>query len=545
MAIPSVHATPAARRRSRAFVSTPPTRLLVIGIDAASPDLLDAWIADGTLPNLAALSSRGLVARTRGIEGFFVGSTWASLYTGTNPAQHGLHYQMQLVPGSYRLEDRAKGAFVQRDPFWRVLSRAGKRVAVLDVPLSRIESELNGVQVVEWGAHDAFFGYSTMPPELASEIEARMGRHPARASCDAAGRGAKEYLEFISALEEGVRRKGEWSAELLARGEWDLFMQVFTESHCVGHQCWHLHDAAHPAHDASIAAITGDPLRAVYRTIDAAIGELVDAAGDAHVIVFAAHGMSHRYGAHFLLRNVLCALGAAAPPAKLLRERVRDLGSRAWHALPAPVRMLLSPLRRRVMPGNAAATHAGTPGIGVDPDRSRCFPLANGLAVSGIRLNLAGREPRGMLAPGEQADRFVKQLEEDLLAIVDDASGAPLVSRVLHTRDLYEGEHLDALPDLLVVWNEAVAIGSTALGGGAGARVRARSPKIGTMEGANDYGRSGEHRPGGWLVAAGPGVVRGRLERAPYLLDLAPTFARILGVELPGAEGTPISEIVE
>jgi hypothetical protein len=74
--------------------------------------------------------------------------------------------------------------------------------------------------------------------------------------------------------------------------------------------------------------------------------------------------------------------------------------------------------------------------------------------------------------------------------------------------------------------------------------VSARSPKIGTIVGANDYGRSGEHRPGGWLVATGPGVSNGRLDREPSLLDLAPTFARILGVELPGAAGAPIGEIV-
>jgi predicted AlkP superfamily phosphohydrolase/phosphomutase len=523
-------------------VSASPTRLLVIGIDAASPDLLDAWIADGTLPSLAALSRRGLVARTRGVEGFFVGSTWASLYTGTNPAQHGLHYQMQLVPGSYRLEDRSAGAFVEREPFWRVLSRAGKRVAVLDVPLSRIEAELNGVQVVEWGGHDAFFGYSTLPPELAPHIESRFGRHPAGASCDAEGRSAEQYREFVSSLERGVQRKGAWTAELLARGGWDLFMQVFTESHCVGHQCWHLHDPAHPAHDAAVAAITGDPLREVYRAIDRELGSLVQAAGDAYVIVFAAHGMASRYGAHFLLRDVLIALGVATAPGQPLRARLRDAAARAWHAAPEWMRAMARPLRRGVMSGSAADSRS--PGIGVDPDRSFCFPLANGLAVSGIRLNLVGREPRGTLAPGVQADRFIEQLEKDLLAIVDDVSGARLVARVLRTRDLYAGEHLDALPDLLVEWNEGVANGSTALAGGAGARVSARSDRIGTIAGANDYGRSGEHRPGGWLVAAGPGVEHGRLERAPSLLDLAPTFARILGVELHGAEGTPIPEIV-
>ena len=486
-------------------MTAPPARLLVIGIDAASPELLDAWIADGTLPNLAALvasRTRGTDARHRGLlRWLHVGRRCTR--ARTRPST-GCTIRCSSCPGATGSRIARRGAFVERDPFWRVLSRAGKRVAVLDVPLSKLEAELNGVQVVEWGAHDAFFGYSTLPPELASCIETRFGRHPAGASCDAARRGAEEYRRVRSRRSRAAcERKGAWSAELLARGGWDLFMQVFTESHCVGHQCWHLHDPAHPAHDAAVAAITGDPLRTVYRAIDREVGALVQAAGDAHVIVFAAHGMASRYGAHFLLRDVLFALGVAAPTRQSLRGRVRDVAGRAWQSMPERLRVLAGPLRRRVMSGVAA--RAVTPEIGVDPDRSLCFPLANGLAVSGIRLNREGREPRGTLAPGEQTDRFVEQLEQDLLAIVDDASGAPLVKRVLRTRDLYEGEHLDALPDLLVEWNEGVANGSTALGGGAGARVSARSPKIGTITGVNDYGRSGEHRPGGWLVAAGPG----------------------------------------
>jgi predicted AlkP superfamily phosphohydrolase/phosphomutase len=422
-----------------------------------------------------------------------------------------------------------------------VLSRAGKRVAVLDVPLTKLEPELNGVQVVEWGGHDAFFGYATMPPALALDIEQRFGRHPADASCDASGRGAREYRAFAASLEKGIARKAEWSAELLARGGWDLFLTVFTEAHCVGHQCWHLHDPQHPSHDPAVTAITGDPLRPVYRAIDAAIGTLVESAGDTDIVVFAAHGMSTRYGAHFLLRDMLYALGVAAPPRVPLRSRVRDAVAGLWRALPSAVRSRLSPLRDRVSPSGDAGV--SDPVIDVDLGLSRCFPLANGLAVSGVRLNLAGREPRGLLAP-EDADRFCAELETDLLAIVDDITGERLVRRVIRTRELYAGERLDALPDLLVEWSDAVAHGTTALGDGAAARVRARSPKIGVIEGTNDYGRSGEHRPGGWFVAAGPDARAMRMTREISVLDLAPTFTRILGVELPGADGEPIEEIV-
>jgi len=524
-------------------VSAARTRVLAIGIDAASPELLDQWIADGTLPNLAALCAGGVRARTHGLDGFFVGSTWPSMYTGANPASHGFHYQMQLVPGSYRLADRALGAFVEREPFWRALTRAGKRVAVLDVPLSKLEPELRGVQVVEWGGHDAFFGHATMPPELAVRIRERHGAHPLGISCDGAGRGAADYGALVAALEEGVRRKTRWSMELLALGDWDLFMQVFTESHCVGHQCWHLHDAAHPAFDRAMAATVGDPLRAVYRAIDGAVGELVRAAGDARVVVFSAHGMSHRFGAHFLLRDVLFALGAATPLASGPRERVRAAASRVWRALPGGVRAWLAPLRR--VSSSRRARRSAIAGLGVDTDRSRCFPLPNGLAVSGIRLNLAGREPHGILAPGDDAEQFVMRLSKELLEITDETTGAPLVARVMRTCDLYAGEHLDALPDVLVEWSDSVAVGSTTLGGGARSRVVARSPRVGTVKGANDYGRSGEHRAGGWLVAAGPGIASRQLDREPSLLDLAPTFARMLGVDLETADGQAIRELTE
>src|SRR6185437_17000839 len=103
-----------------------------------------------------------------------------------------------------------------------------------------------------------------------------------------------------------------------------------------------------------------------------------------------------------------------------------------------------------------------------------------------------------------------ERLESDLLTIVDDTTGGALISRVVRTRDLYRGDHLDALPDLLVEWSDRTAMGSMVIAGGAGARVVARSPQIGTIIGANDYGRSGEHRPGGWFVAAGAGPATGR-----------------------------------
>jgi predicted AlkP superfamily phosphohydrolase/phosphomutase len=256
--------------------------------------------------------------------------------------------------------------------------------------------------------------------------------------------------------------------------------------------------------------------------------------------------MAHRYGAQFLLRDILVRLGVTVPDTPTgggseSAGPARRIARRVWHRLPESVRRSIQPLRR--IGGRARSRAPRTPSLRVDVERSRCFPVGNGLAVGGIRLNLAGREPNGALRAGAEADEFCAQLSADLLDIVDDRTGRPLVRRVVRTRTLYSGDQIDALPDLLVEWDDATPLESTALGDASRGRLRARSDRIGVVEGVNDYARTGEHRPDGWMVVAGPGIAAGRLARTVSLFDLAPTACTMLGVELDHVDGRAIPEL--
>lgn len=524
-----------------------PARVLVLGVDAADPALLRAWAADGTLPNIGSLFRRGLSGNTRSMEGFYVGATWPSFYTGVNPARHGFHYLTQLKPGSYQYYQPADEAFVKYPPFWTRLSEAGKRVAVVDVPLSRIDPDINGLQIVEWGGHDGVFGYQTWPAGLRDELTRSLGRHGAGHDCDAGRRTAADYAELIDYLVGRVESRAALTRHLLGRGGWDLFIQVFSEAHCAGHQCWHLHDPELPTHDAAVAAVTGDPIRRVYRAIDAAIGEVLKDAGDALVILVSAHGMSHWFGAGFLLPEILVRLGVTQPDATppqppLPTPPWRAAARWVWRRLPPPLQSRLSPLKERI--ASERDDSGAVEPLGVDAAKSLCFPVRNGLTTGGIRLNLIGREPSGTVAPGAEADALCAKLAASLLQIVDERTGSPLVARVVRTAELYQGKHLGDLPDLLVDWNDSAPVGNVYTNGGAAALVRARSPEIGVVEGSNSYGRTGEHRIGGLFIAAGPGVRAGQLDRIVSTVDFAPTFARLLGVELPDSDGRPIPELL-
>jgi predicted AlkP superfamily phosphohydrolase/phosphomutase len=64
------------------------------------------------------------------------------------------------------------------------------------------------------------------------------------------------------------------------------------------------------------------------------------------------------------------------------------------------------------------------------------------------------------------------------------------------------------------------------------------------IEGVNNYGRTGDHRPQGLFVAFGPGITAGHMSRTVSVMDFAPTFCALLGVEMMDVDGKLIAEIV-
>jgi len=519
-------------------VAAPP-KLLVIGFDAANASLVRTWAARGLLPNIAGLMARGRTATMHGVDGFFTGSTWPSLLTSTGPARHGIHYLAQLATGTYEFARPHEAEYIRAPMFWEPLGRAGKRLAILDLPLTKLDPAIPGIQTVEWAGHDSIFGFRTAPAGLRADILAAHGRHPVIPDCDRVGRTPGDFRRFVASLVRGVEMKGRLTVDLMAREPWDLLVQVFTETHCCGHQCWHLHDPGHPNYDASVLG-GSDPLLEVYQAADKALGDVLAAAGDPPVLVILSHGMSHCIGVHRLLPEILSRLGLSVPlPPAPRRLQAMDIVRGVVRRLPGPARKMAERwLKRPAKPGQF-----GLPRLDVDVQASRCFVVPNGLAVSGIRINLMGREPAGTVARTEVPALF-EDLRAALLEIRDERTGAPLVRRVVRTADLYTGPNLDLLPDILVEWDDRTSVGSGVLNPGPGAVIRATSARTGTVQAVNNYQRTGEHRPDGLLIAAGPGIAPGGEELQVSILDVAPTITAALGVRLPGAEGRVVRELI-
>jgi predicted AlkP superfamily phosphohydrolase/phosphomutase len=211
--------------------------------------------------------------------------------------------------------------------------------------------------------------------------------------------------------------------------------------------------------------------------------------------------------------------------------------------MPEGVRGALTPLKHAVLGPPPPPTLPGVVRPGFIPSASRCYWINLGLSVSGIRLNIAGREPDGVLQPRD-VEAFSEELSRELLALLDPETGRPLVERLRWTRDLFAGDQVDRLPDLVVDWDLVPPVGSETIGTGAGAVRRATSPRIGTLVRTNRYCRSGEHRNEGMFIAHGEGIRAATIGRVISNMDLAPTFARLLGTDMTDVDGRPIPELL-
>jgi len=148
----------------------------------------------------------------------------------------------------------------------------------------------------------------------------------------------------------------------------------------------------------------------------------------------------------------------------------------------------------------------------------RSFALPS-FADGHIRLNVAGREASGLVAPAEydaECDRITELLE----SATDPRTGRPIVRSVIRTRS----DALDADPrlphaDLVVVWESTPCDVVDAPGVG----------RIGPVP----YYRTGGHKNTGFMIARGPDIAAGgRLDNAD-VVDFAPTILDLLGAPIP------------
>ena len=506
--------------------------IAIIGLDGATWDLAGPFLEAGDMPALAALVRAGAGGVLRSTIPPVTFPAWSSFMTGTNPGKHGIFDFTRRVPGTY--EVAFVGSRDRRVPtMWRLLSDAGRRVAVLGVPTTYPPEPLNGIMVGGFDSPVAtgIDGSFVHPPEFYAEMTRAVGPY-AITDFQELTIGPGWHADALPKILAAVDRKRDLARYVLRRERWDCFMVLFGEADTASHHFWMFADPSSPRFDPEGAALFGTALRDVYRRLDAALGAIVaELPTDATVLVASDHGFGGAGTTVLHLNRWLAERGwltFRAGRRELPARLARGVRRAALALLPRGVQERLV---RRAGRGLARRLESWSRFAAIDMPRTRAFSEELNYAPS-IWLNVRGRDPDGQVAPGAAYEAIVTQLCAELLAWRHPVTGAPIVARVHRRDDIYHGPVASEAPDLVL---------ELALEDGYSFPCLPTTPsethsvrRLGAREhmAGKGGGMNGSHRPEGLWVLAGKGVTPVP-ETEAAIIDVAPSVLHLAGLAVP------------
>jgi predicted AlkP superfamily phosphohydrolase/phosphomutase len=526
-------------------------RVLVIGLDGATFDILEPWMEQGHLPNLAAIARNGAVGPLQSTIPPNSAPAWTSFMTGMNPGKHGVYGFTRVDPReSYTIKVNS-GAIRRTESIWQILTERGERSILINVPMTYPPDPIDGLVVtgIDTPGLDSEFTY---PPELRHEILRLIPDYTLDVrswGVTAVGERRAHILDDILRMVESRRQL---ALHLMTTEPWDVFTVVFTATDRAQHFFWRFLDPAHPLYEPAEAPKYQDAILRVYRRIDQALGEILARCDEqTTVIVMSDHGFGPQHKLfrinQWLLENDFLRLTYTSSNGLMRRlsGAARKGLYRALDGLQRLVRTRLSDRAKdqlkRLFPRVREQVASQMLFSGVDWSSTRAYHTAE--FPGSIRINLKGREVNGVVEPGSEYEAVCEAIRSALEGYVDPDTGRRIVERVFRREELYWGPCLDMAPDLIVhLADYAYTIDwyMPMDGNGTGQS----SPIVTELTGRFAV-NCGSHRPTGIVMLQGPDVEGGVKLGPNQIYDVAPTLLYLLGQSVPAdMDGRILTEAI-
>ncbi len=427
-------------------------KTIVLGLDALDFRYLDRF--EASLPNITALRKQGIEAPLESTHPPWTGSAWPSMYTGTDPSHHGV-YGFFTYDGYPDKRSHVSRSDVSQPALWDYLSDDGARSIVLNVPVTHPADSIDGVLVPGYLATEDEPGH---PPgirdelsEVISEEYTIYSRHETSKDLD------DKFAGYLDILDQ--RRRA--AVALLEREEWEFAFVQLQKTDAVFH---HYEDDAR--------------FREIYEAADRVVGDIRDTVDDeVNIVLCSDHGIGPVDGYQIHINEILREHGfvetteasgesmggmdkatligngstekngSEADPAALdrvllaSRRLASRLGVEPVDVYTMAERVGLESALVKLAPTSLKSTVAANT---VDWRNSTAY-CSRGSRM-GIRINLADREPEGVVSPAAYED--VRDDLIELLAALETPDGEPAFEFVCRREELYNGPYLEAAPDI-------------------------------------------------------------------------------------------------
>jgi predicted AlkP superfamily phosphohydrolase/phosphomutase len=520
-------------------------KVLIVGLDAATFDLITPWIAEGKLPNLAALMKEGAWGRLASVLPPITPPAWTSFMTGKNPGKHGIFHFLEAKPGSYELRYLNAGSR-RTKTIWRLLNDAGFTVGTMNIPFTYPPEHLNGFQIsgMDTPSEKSPFIH---PPELRSELVGLLGRFELEL----------RYLGFMSTdarreqvLSQMEQLDDQWlraSLYLMEKRPADVMMFTFMSIDTVQHYFWQYMDPTHHYYDPAAVLRFGDAVFRVYQRLDEAVGQMLKkVSGDTSVFVVSDHGGGptsdrvvylNRYLAHLGLLHYCRDERSAVK--KLLQKLVRTvylslIASLSHHAKSRLANLF--PAFRKWFESTATSFTE------IDWGRTKAYCTEVLASPPSIWINRKGVKPTGIVEESEY-EPLLKLISDKLKELKDPRTNEPVIKRIFRREEIFNGPFTHEAADLILDWWETSNFSTSP-----SLPDDSDEPAVEILERkpATSAEWGGTHRLDGILIAQGKPFKKGVQIHGARLIDMAPTILHVMGQPVPeDMDGRVLQDLFE
>ena len=495
------------------------SRMLIVGWDGGTWRVFRPLAEKGLMPNLKALMDRGCHGVMNSTIPPITPPAWTTLLTGTRPERHGIFgFMAGVLPGeagdgtAVRTHNSLsiKGATVLD-----LLGEAGRRVMAVNVPMSYPPHPVNGIMITGMLTPSDAEDY-TYPPGLKDEIDDYL--IDVAWDTDTIRRATRVSRLSNAALVERcieiVRTRCDHVLRLSGTHPWDLGIVIFTSTDRLFHRMWGEFESLGRA--GKPESRLQELLVAFAAELDRALGRLVEANGDATVMLVSDHGFgpAPHTTVHVDLAlqqaglQVMRTTGGSTAGRALRRGTRRVIRRLMEILLPRKVRRALLKKSKRRLERQQEA---------MDLSRSKArFTFVDHFVTGAVRFVKETTAPLSEQEKRELAEGIIKVM----LDLRDPKTGSPVFVRGRRREELYPNAEVNYLPEVILEFAD-----------GYGGRVEPLATELfgGPAEGDQD----GHHRIEGMFVLAGPHVRAGGEVDALHLSDIAPLALYLNDLPVP------------
>ncbi|HKZ57629.1 MAG TPA: alkaline phosphatase family protein [Thermodesulfovibrionales bacterium] len=516
-------------------------KVLVLGLDGATLDLIVPWVKTGNLPIFAKIMKEGVYGELQSTIHPMSSVAWPSFMTGMNPGKHGIFDVTEQAPNSYEITFTS-GASRFGKTMWKILSDAGKKVGIINVPMTYPPEEVNGYLIAGMDSPgiDSNFVY---PRELWDEIRKNVGEYVIEHGNPM---GNKTLDEFAKDIYHSLDRRYALFNYLRQNYPTDLSVVVFVAPDRSHHFFWKYMEDEKLNKGKSGSSKYHDVIPHVYQRLDTLIGEVI-AGLDSNTVLFimSDHGagpirklvnLNAWLNAQGLLRLKGKTDGKVRPleQAKKIPFVIARAGWKMLRQyLPDSYRARL----RRLLPRTKDRFITYLFLSRIDWSSTKAYSTGY---FGDIRINLKGREPQGIVNPGSEYEDLRQEIITRLESLRDPDTGEKMVDKAYKREDLYHGDQVHKASDLIIKWQDYRYKSRINL------EMEEKSAASEIMvDPARDSKISSIHKMNGIFMAYGRDMKRGVEISGAKIIDLAPTILYMMDKPIPDSmDGKVLTDIL-